>query len=369
MKTVALIFGGQSSEHEISCLTAGEVVKAIDETKYRVVGIGVTRSGLWQRYEEAEIAELKTVANKLPSLADGHLEAVALRGENGLQIGTRDGEKLLDVVDIDVVFSLIHGTYGEDGTLQGMLEMYHCPYVGSGVASSAIGMDKHFMKVALQAADIPVGPYRVIRPALWENDRDLCLAMIGELDFPVFVKPARGGSSVGISRVADPSSLVKAIEAAREYDPKVIVEQGILDAREVECAVLGRSAAGQPRVSCPGEIVVHTGDAFYDYEAKYLPTDGEVDLNIPADLPDEVSAKARDLAQRSFVALDCEGLARVDLFVSAQGDVLVNEVNTMPGFTKLSMFPSLWQASGIDYRDLLTDLIEQALARPVNVNR
>lgn len=369
MKTVALIFGGQSSEHEISCLTAGEVVKAIDETKYRVVGIGITRSGVWQRYEPAEIAELKAVAKKLPSLAEDHCQAVVLRSDNGLQIGTRQGETLADVIDVDAVFSLIHGTYGEDGTLQGMLEMYHCPYVGSGVAASAIGMDKHFMKVALQAAGIPVGPYRVIRPALWENNPDLALARVAELEFPVFVKPARGGSSVGISRVADLAGVSQAVEAAREYDPKVIVEQGIIGAREVECAVLGSRVGGQPRVSCPGEIVVHTGDAFYDYEAKYLPTDGEVDLNIPADLPSEISTKVGDLAQRSFEALDCEGLARVDLFVTTQGDVLVNEVNTMPGFTKLSMFPSLWQASGINYRELLTDLIEQALARPVNVNR
>nr|WP_076387840.1 D-alanine--D-alanine ligase family protein [Vaginimicrobium propionicum] len=369
MKTIALIFGGQSSEHEISCLTAGEVVKAIDETKYRVVGIGITRSGVWQRYEPAEVAALKTVAKKLPSLSEDHRHAVVLRSGTGLQIATRQGDAFSDVIDVDVVFSLIHGTYGEDGTLQGMLEMFHCPYVGSGVASSAIGMDKHFMKVALQAAGIPSGSYRVIRPALWENNRELALARVGELQFPIFVKPARGGSSVGISRVADLSGLGQAIEVARQYDPKVIVEQGITDAREVECAVLGPLAGGQPRVSCPGEIVVHTGDAFYDYEAKYLPTDGEVDLNIPADLPPEISAKVRDLARRSFEALDCEGLARVDLFVTAQGDVLVNEVNTMPGFTKLSMFPSLWQASGISYRELLTDLIEQALARPVNVNR
>lgn len=370
-KTIAVIFGGQSTEHEISCLTASEVVKELDPSKYEMVCVGISPDGIWHRYGVEEVAGLHVEDNKLPRLDEDGPVAVAIRDEDGLRIATHVGDSLTDQVKVDCVFSLLHGTYGEDGTLQGMLEMLGVSYVGSGVTASAIGMDKHFMKLALQAADVPIGPFELVSSAQWLNEKETTIKRIADrLEFPVFVKPARGGSSVGISRVDELTGLEEAVEEARKFDPKVIVEQGFIGAREVECAVLGPAKLGErPRVSCPGEIVVNKDAEFYDYQAKYLPTEGQVDLNIPAKIDEETSKVVRKLAVDSFLALDCEGLARADTFVTAQGEVYVNEVNTMPGFTKLSMFPSLWEASGLSYRELLTDLIEQALARPVNVNR
>lgn len=370
-KTVAIFFGGQSTEHEISCLTASEVVKELDTSRYDVICVGICPDGVWYRMPVEEVAALRVVDGRLPRLTGGGNVAVAIRDERGVEIADKNGDELTNRVRVDCAFSLLHGPYGEDGTLQGMLEMLGVAYVGSGVASSAIGMDKHFMKLAMRAAGVPIGPYELVHPDSWLVNSDEVLARVAKnLAFPVFVKPARGGSSVGISRVDSPEGLVSAIEEARKFDPKVLVEQGFMGAREVECAVLGEKHPGDgPRASCLGEIVVNEGAEFYDYQAKYLPTEGQVDLNIPADLDEGTTQRVRELARMSFSALDCEGLARVDTFVTADGEVYVNEVNTMPGFTKLSMFPSLWNESGLPYRELLTDLIEQALARPVNVNR
>ena len=231
------------------------------------------------------------------------------------------------------------------------------------------------MKVVLEAAGLPVGPYEVVLPSEWQWGREqICDRISGRLDYPLFVKPARGGSSVGITRVTDPNKLAEAIDEAREVDPKVVVEQGFVGAREVECAVLGPIGSDTDehaavRTSRPGEIVVHTESAFYDFDAKYLPGEGQVELRIPADLDAETEQAVRTMACACFAALGCEGLARVDYFLTAQGRIVVNEVNTMPGFTELSMFPSLWQVSGLDYQGLIADLIEQAMRRPNTVVR
>lgn len=368
---VALVFGGQSTEHEISCLTAAGIAGAIDTDHFEVHGVGIAKSGTWHRMGVAEIAALQTADGVLPKLDDANGCATLVRTAGGVVLAGVEGDRLVDPARVDVALALLHGAYGEDGTIQGQFEMLGLPYVGSGVAASAVGMDKHLMKVALAASGLPIGPYEVVLGAQWARDPRACCQRVTErLRFPVFVKPARGGSSVGIARVAAPAGLAEAIEQARGFDPKVVVEQGFVGAREVECAVLGpKTPHGSPRTSRPGEIVVHTQDAFYDYEAKYLPQAGEVDLRVPADLDQALEDRVRDLTARAFDAIGAEGLARVDTFVTGSGEVVVNEVNTMPGFTRLSMFPSLWQVSGLDYRSLITDLLDQALRRPSSVIR
>lgn len=372
---VALVFGGQSTEHQISCLTAASVAKAIDTDRFEVYGIGISRQGTWHRVAREQIAEMRKVGRELPELDDALPRATLVRESDGVVLVTRDGDQLTDPVPLDVAFILLHGPYGEDGTIQGQFEMLGLPYVGSGVAASAIGMDKHFMKVALAALDVPVGPYEVVHPWQWPAGRDEVTERVDQkLSYPVFVKPARGGSSVGIVRVAAAAQLAEAIEQARRYDPKVIVEQGFVGAREIECAVLGPDSS-QPspamavRTSLPGEIVVHTETGFYDFDAKYLPTEGQVDLNVPVSLDSEILQGVQSRAAQAFLALGCEGLARVDFFVTENGEIFVNEVNTLPGFTELSMFPSMWQASGLSYPDLIADLIDQALRRPNTVVR
>lgn len=372
---VALVFGGQSTEHQISCLTAAAVAGAIDTERYEVYGIGISKQGTWHRIGLDQIAALRKVGRQLPELDDSLPRATLVRETDGVVLVARDNDHLEDPVRLDAAFILLHGPYGEDGTIQGQFEMLGLPYVGSGVTASAVGMDKHFMKVALAALEVPIGPYEVVQPWAWPGGQDEVCARINQnLSYPLFVKPARGGSSVGIVRVADADQLCQAIEQARVYDPKVVVEQGFVGAREIECAVLGPASNpgrddSTPRTSLPGEIVVHTETGFYDFDAKYLPTEGQVDLNVPADLDAGLQARVQRYAATAFRALGCEGLARVDFFVTAAGQIYVNEVNTMPGFTELSMFPSMWQASGITYPDLIADLIDQALRRPNTVVR
>ena len=270
--------------------------------------------------------------------------------------------------EVDVVFPLLHGPYGEDGTLQGVLELADVRYVGSGVLASAAGMDKHYMKVIFAGAGLPVGPYRVITDAAWRHDRERALDLVGGLEPPLFVKPCRAGSSVGISKVTDEAELGPAIEKARSHDLKVIVESGI-DGREIECGVLqGRD--GEPtRTSEVGEIVVDPGHGheFYDFEAKYLDESGAVHLSCPADVSTEVSDTVRRYAAAAFDALGCEGLARVDCFVTGDGEVFVNEINTMPGFTPHSMYPRMWQATGVEYPELIDELVQLALSRPLGL--
>jgi len=360
--TVALIFGGVSSEHEISCLTAGGVLRAIDPERYDVLTIGITGAGDWVRVPLDQVAGYQVVDGTLPRVTPELPTAVLLRGPDGARVATLDGDRLLDVVGVDLAFALLHGPFGEDGTIQGLFEMAGLPYVGAGVAASAIGMDKDLMKRAMWSAGLPVGRWLAVSPGQWQRDQQRWEAAVAGLGYPVFVKPARGGSSLGISRVDDPAGLPAAVELALAYDPKVVIEAGFVGCREIEVAVLQGRDGEPPRSSVPGEIVLHRRDMFYDFDSKYLGTD-EVTLDTPARLAPTEADQARALAARTFEAMNVEGLARVDLFLNPVGEFFVNELNTMPGFTPTSMFPLLWQATGMSYPELVRELIELALAR------
>lgn len=366
LPTVALVFGGDSSEHQISCLTAASVARAIDPERFRIMGVGITRRGHWVHVPVEDIKALEVVDKVLPELSEDRPEAILHRGPDGAELVIRDGDRLVEPVQVDVALALLHGPFGEDGTIQGLFEMQGVRYVGSGVAASAIGMDKHFMKLVFSALGLPVGPYVAISSREWQNDRSAALDAVASLTFPVYVKPARGGSSMGISRVERLEDVEAAIETAREFDPKVLVEEGFVDCREIECGVLGSLDGGLAEASVPAEIRMHTEDAFYDFEAKYLP-DEQVTLDVPADLRPEIADQVRELAVKAFHAVDGEGLARVDFFLGRTGQIWINEINTMPGFTALSMFPRMWQHSGLDYPALITRLIDLALNRPVGL--
>ncbi|MFC8599073.1 MULTISPECIES: D-alanine--D-alanine ligase family protein [unclassified Isoptericola] len=364
---VAVLFGGRSGEHAISASTASGVLRAIDRDRYDVVPVGITREGRW------------VVAADDPErwqITDGRLPEVTAETGAEVVLSLTQGERTLRVLEpgqvpallgeVDVVFPLLHGPFGEDGTVQGLLELSDVHYVGAGVLASAVGMDKHFMKLVLAGQGLAVGPYVVIRPRDWERDRAACVAAVEPLGLPLFVKPARAGSSLGITRVDDLADLPAAVDAAREHDPKVIVEAGI-DGREIECAVLGGRDGAPTRASLPGEIVVdHDSHAFYDFEAKYL-DEAHVDLRCPADLPPHVLDEVRDVAVRTFEAVEAEGLSRVDVFVTPDERVVVNEINTMPGFTPFSMYPRMWEASGLSYPELVDELIQLALERPTGL--
>jgi len=362
---VLLVFGGDSSEHEVSCLTAGGVLRALDRERFDVTCVGIAKGGRWVAVDEAVVRAYEIVDDVLPTV-DGSLpDAVLVRTSTGADVARLDGDSLVDRQSVDVAFALLHGPFGEDGTIQGLFEMMGVRYVGAGVLSSAVCQDKGAMKQQFASHDLPTGPYVIVTAAEWSADQEACLTRIQRLSAPWFVKPARGGSSVGITRVAAADDLVAAVATAHRYDPQVIVEQGVVGAREVECAVLG-SADGLPVASMPGEIDVHTESRFYDFDTKYLP-DQPVDLVVPADLTPEVTGCVRDLAVRAFVALGVEGLARVDTFVLSDGTVLLNELNTMPGFTATSMYPKLWEAAGLPYTALVTRLLDLALQRPVGL--
>jgi D-alanine-D-alanine ligase len=348
---VLVLFGGRSGEHAISCATAGAVLRAVDRERYDVLPIGITPQGRWVRVADDPDRW---------SIVDGRLPEVTAADEQVLlpqEAGSRE---------LDVVLPLLHGPFGEDGTLQGMLELADVRYVGAGVLASAVGMDKHFMKVVLAGAGLPVGPFVTLRGDDLAVDRDGVRARIEALGLPLFVKPARAGSSIGITRITDLADLDAAVATAQEHDPKVVVEAGIVG-REIECAVLGGRGGARARASLPGEIVVtDASHGFYDFEAKYL-DESAVELTCPADLPADVIAAVQDAAVRTFEAVDCEGLARVDVFVTADGEVVVNEINTMPGFTPFSMYPRMWQQSGLSYPELLDELLRLALERPTGL--
>ncbi|MGL5407094.1 MAG: D-alanine--D-alanine ligase family protein [Propionibacteriaceae bacterium] len=358
---VALVFGGRSSEHAISCATAASVLEAIDHTRYEVVPVGVSREGHWVLMDD-DPAPLKLGSGSLPEVPESD-RAVVLplsQGDSALRV-VRPGEVPVELGGVDVVFPLLHGPFGEDGTIQGLLELAGIPYVGCGVTSSAVMMDKAFMKLVFAAAGLPQLPYEVITDMQWQHEQAESLRRCQALTFPVFVKPSRSGSSMGVTRVKDPVDLVAAIEAARLHDPKVIVEEGAFQPREIECGVL-QGRAGEPhRVSPVGEITVSSHD-FYDFEAKYL-DENAAHLTIPAQIPAEVAAEVRRIAQVAFTAADCEGLARVDCFYDGHGRVIINEINTMPGFTPYSMYPQVWAAAGLAYPELINELIQLALSR------
>lgn len=358
---VAIIFGGRSSEHAVSCATAAGVMRAIDRDKYDIVPIGVSRDGQWVLAAD-DPARFELTAGRTPEVlpGDAHVVLPLSTRETSLKV-LEAGHPPQELGDVDVVLPLLHGPFGEDGTLQGFLELSDIRYVGSGVFASAAGMDKHYMKIVFAGHGLPVGPFAVITDREWRADRAAALDACADLDYPLFVKPARAGSSIGITKVDGPTELEAAIEVAREHDPKVIVEAGV-SGRELECAVLEGHGTNAPRTSQVGEVAVHDNHEFYDYEAKYL-AEADVDLTCPAAIPAHVSDEVRRLAAAAFEALGCEGLARVDCFYTDDGRVLVNEINTMPGFTPHSMYPRMWAASGLTYTDLIDELVSLALER------
>ena len=344
---LAILYGGRSAEHQVSVVSARSVMEALDPDRFEVVPIAITRDGAWLLPDRSPL-ELTASDGALPEVDPAGTE-VAVRPEHGLADAGAG--------PVDVVFPILHGPFGEDGTVQGLFELADLPYVGSGVLASALAMDKAMAKVVLAQAGLPQAPYLVVPERDWRADPGKVAAEVaGRLAYPVFTKPARLGSSIGISKVKTPEGLAAGLAAAFAHDPKAVVEQGIA-ARELECGVLGNDA---PEASVVGEVV--PGHEFYDFEAKYL--DESLKLEIPAPVPDAVRAQVRELSKRAFQALDCEGFARVDFFYEeATGRVLVNEVNTIPGFTPKSMFPLLWAASGLAYPDLVARLVELAVER------
>jgi D-alanine-D-alanine ligase len=359
---VAVVFGGRSSEHAISCVTAGSVLTAIDRDKYDVVPIGIATDGRWV-LESGDPERLKIEGpDKLPSV-DGARAMVTLAPDSDSTdlVVTEPSQPPQTLGEVDVVFPLLHGPWGEDGTIQGMFEMAGVRYVGAGVLASAVSMDKAYMKIVLAAAGLPVLPSVTISAREWAADPKSCRERAAALGYPLFVKPARGGSSIGISKAHDPSELDECLAEAHRHDTKALVEVSAEGAREVECGVL-QSLDGPPETSVPAEIRIGGEHEFYDFAAKYLPEE-HTELDVPADLPDDVAAELRSLAARAFDAVGCEGLARVDFFVMPNGGLVVNEINTMPGFTPTSMFPRMWAATGVDYPALVDRLIRLALAR------
>ena len=358
---VALVFGGRSSEHAVSCATAASVLEALDRDRYDVVPVGIARDGHWVLApDDPEVLRLAT--GHTPEVASGAPSVIVPTSATDRTFVVQEpGQPPRTLGEVDVVFPLLHGPFGEDGTIQGLLDLADVRYVGSGVTASAVMMDKHVMKVLLASAGLPVGPYTVITDKEWLRDKAAAMDAVHALSWPVFVKPARAGSSMGITKVSDPDALEAAIEAAREHDPKVVVEAAVFG-REIECGVLEGHGTDATRTSELGECIVVQNHEFYDYEAKYL-AEGDVRLEAPADVPEELADQIRAMAARAFDVAGCEGLARVDFFLTETGDVLVNEVNTMPGFTPLSMYPRMWAASGLTYPELIDELIALALER------
>jgi D-alanine-D-alanine ligase len=359
---VAIVFGGRSSEHAISCVTAGSVLAAIDRDAYDVVPVGIATDGRWV-LESDDTERLRiTGPDQLPSV-DGERASIALlREAAGADLVVHEpAQPPRTLGEVDVVFPLLHGPWGEDGTIQGMFEMAGVRYVGAGVLASAVAMDKAYAKIVLAAAGLPVMPSVTVTSREWYRDPDGIRHRVAELGFPLFVKPARAGSSMGISLVHGPAELDAAIEEAHRHDPKALVEQGAVGAREVECGVL-EALDGTPETSVAAEIRIGGDHEFYDFAAKYL-TEEHTELDVPADLPDELATELREMASRAFVALGCEGLARVDFFVMPDDSLVINEVNTMPGFTPTSMFPRMWAATGLDYPSLVDRLLRLALQR------
>ena len=348
---VGVIFGGRSGEHEVSLVSATSVITALDADKYEVVPIGITQEGRWLSSDKGlKLLKEKTGIEQAPECF--------LVPEPNRQALVAAGSGEMHSPPIDVIFPLVHGTYGEDGTLQGLLELANIPYVGAGVLASAVGMDKIVQKQIFQQEKLPVAKYIWFHSSVCREHPERVAAIVAKsLTYPVFVKPANTGSSVGISKAHNRKELREALALAVEYDRKVIIEQGINNIREIECSVLGND---EPVASVPGEIV--PSNEFYDYNAKYV--DGKSEAIIPAKLPKRVSEEVRRIALQAYRALDIAGMARVDfLVVRKSNKIYLNEVNTIPGFTSISMYPKLWEASGLGYRDLLDRLIELALER------
>jgi D-alanine-D-alanine ligase len=354
---VLVLFGGRSAEHEISLLSARFVVEALDPERFEPLLVGIDKQGRWQLESRESLLAAGDGARAI-ALSSGQPQ-VSLPPRPTLGSALALSVEARGPIGVDVVFPVLHGPMGEDGTVQGLLELSGLPYVGAGVLGSAVGMDKDVMKRLLQQAGLPILPYVTLRQARYARAREACLAEAARLAFPVFVKPANLGSSVGVSRVLEADGLGAAVDQAFEFDGKVVIEQGLDHPREIECAVLGGEA---PIVSVPGEIVVNHPDGFYSYAAKYL-DDAGASTRIPAELGPTEVAEAQRLAQQTFEALECEGMARVDLFLDGRRKLWVNEINTIPGFTRISMYPKLMQASGVPARELVSRLLDDALRR------
>lgn len=349
---VLVLFGGRSHEHEVSCLSARSVLAALDRRRYVVTTVGITREGRW------------TLMDGVPDTPQGVLPSVPDDGDSVALVPTRKGPRLVRFPDgfdgkelgpVDVCFPVLHGPYGEDGTVQGLLASYGVPYVGADVASSAVGIDKRQMKTVFSARGLPQVAYRTVRRRVWEDDHAAVLCSLEEdLAYPVFTKPARQGSSIGIRRCVDRDQLTDGIAEAFEYDRVAIVEQALRDVRELECGVLGNA---EIQVTPPGEVI--TQREFYDFAAKYIE---DVDLRCPADTPEEVHRTCMEYARQAYLAIGARGMARVDFFyVESSGQVYVNEINTIPGFTPASMYPAVWASAGLDYPQLVARLLELAL--------
>jgi D-alanine-D-alanine ligase len=366
---VAVVFGGKGPEHAISCLGAGNVLSAIDRSKYEVIPIGITTEGSWLEVPD-EPARLAITAGELPSVdavakPGAHVVPWSYQGDSDV-VSSAPGHIPHALGDVDVVIPVLHGPYGEDGTLQGLLELAGVPYVGAGVLASAVSMDKEYMKLIFAARGLPVGPHVIVRERDWPAalaptaGQAQVAAGLAELGWPLFVKPARGGSSLGTSKASDPGQLAEAIALARGYDPKVIVEAG-LTAREVEVAVLQGLDGAPPDTSLPGELRLEGSEEFYDFEAKYL--SGSSGMLIPAPIPVADLQRIREMAAVAFDAVSAEGLARVDFFYLPDGQILINEINTFPGMSPTSYFQKMWEATGMAFPQVIDRLLATALAR------
>ncbi|MWA13867.1 D-alanine--D-alanine ligase family protein [Streptomyces sp. BA2] len=361
---VAVVFGGRSSEHGISVVTAGAVLRAIDRTKYDVLPIGITTDGRWALTAD-DPDRMAITDRQVPNVdalaesADGGV-VMPLDPGNREVVYSEPGSVPKALGEVDVVFPMLHGPYGEDGTLQGLLELSGVPYVGAGVLASAVGQDKEYMKRVFTSFGLPVGPYLVIRPREWDRDQEGARKKIAEFagdhGWPLFIKPARGGSSMGITKVDSFEGLDEAIDEARRHDPKILVES-LLRGREIECGVL--EFEDGPRASVPAEIPPVQSHDYYDFEAKYIDSTPGI---VPAPLTPEQTAEIQRLAVDAFEATSCEGLVRADFFLTEDGFV-INEINTMPGFTPISMYPKMWEASGVSYPELVDRLVQAALNR------
>ncbi len=354
---VAVLFGGRSSEHSISCATARGVLEAIDPQRYEVIPVGITRGGAFT-LATGDVSSYTLDADALPEVADNGTRIIWPDESGSRELRVSEGGSVRSLGEVDIVFPIVHGPFGEDGTLQGMLELFGLPYVGCGVLASSLGMDKHFTKTIVERAGIAVAPWRTIAHEEWLSKPQAVRAVLEQMTLPVFVKPSRAGSSVGVSKVERWDDLATAMTKAFAEDDRVLVETTIVG-REVECAVL-QGRPGEPtRASVAGEVVIH-GSGFYDFEAKYLGAAG-IETVCPADLTPAQLGELQQLSIRAFEAIGGAGLSRVDFFLTDEGFVF-NEINTMPGFTPISMFPQCWQASGLGYSDLIDELIDVALS-------
>ncbi len=354
---VAIVFGGTSGEHSISCLSAASVLNALDTQEYEVIAIGITKKGEWFIHS----TDSSTIANKTLPEVEAKGTRVVLSSDPTIRgFVSVDGTQIESAYqNVDVIFPVLHGPGGEDGTIQGAIELAGIACVGSGVFASSAAMDKEHMKALFDVHGLPNSKSVTVTKGEWVADKQKAIDAIANLGFPLFIKPARAGSSLGVAKVNSISEIEKAVEEAQIHDPKVIAEEAITQMREIECGVL--VVDGVSKASVPAEIVVKGNHDFYDFDAKYL--DDSAELIVPADLPAEVVKEVQAKAIQSFNALGCEGFARCDFFVKSNGEVLINEINTLPGFTSISMFPRMWQATGMTYPEIIDELISDALRR------